>query len=70
MLPFFFHQIYSYFPSCTILIISCFYIRSEILAMSSRARKDLFKMVTTFSYNAVEKYVIEFKKKHMEEIKI
>lgn len=31
--------------------------------MSSRARKDLFKMVTTFSYNAVEKYVIEFKKK-------
>lgn len=30
--------------------------------MSSRARKDLFKMVTTFSYNAVEKYVIEFKK--------
>lgn len=38
--------------------------------MSSRARKDLFKMVTTFSYNAVEKHVIEFKKKHMEEIKI
>lgn len=33
--------------------------------MSSRARKDLFKMVTTFSYNAVEKYVIELKKKNV-----